>query len=130
MVQRLPDITLQSGVQTGMTGVPLYVKGYIIGNESGLSCTVEMQGLFNPKNLYPGTVDFFPCAPGFSGNIIINNVTMLSNVSSWPSSFLTVDMVTLQDHIDESLYPMPLPTRQTTTPTTSGNPIFSASYGV
>lgn len=129
MVQRLPDIQLQSGVAVS-TNVPLFVAGYIIGNESGLSVTVEMQGLFNPKNLYPGTVDFFPCKANFSGNILINNVTMLSNVSSWPSSFLTVDMVTLQDKIDTSLYPMALPTRQTTTPTTSGNPIFSATYGV
>ena len=128
MVQRLPDIQLQSGIPV-TSAVPPFVKGFIIGNESGLSCTVEMQGLFNPKNLYPGTVDFFPCEPNFSGNILINNVTMLSNVSSWPSSFLTVDMVTLQDKVDTSLFPMALPTRQTTTPTTSGNPIFSATVG-
>lgn len=128
MPQRLPDVTLQSGVTVTQT-VPFQAKGYIIGNESGLSVTVDLQGLYKPKNLYPGTVDFFPCAPGFSGNILISNVTMLSNVSSWPSSFLTVDMVQQGEMINDAVYPFPLPTRQTTTPTTSGNPIFSATVG-
>lgn len=128
MTQRLPNIQLQSGIQA-TANVPLFVAGYIIGNESGLSCTVEMQGLFNPKNLHPGMADYFPCAPNFSGNIIINNTTTLTNIASWPSSYLTVDMVLLTDKVDASLYPMPLPTRQTTTPTTSGNPIFSATVG-
>lgn len=86
------------------------VKGYLVGNESGLTEVIYMDGQGDSKSLYPGTVDYFPVRKGFSGTIIAKNRTLLNNVASWPSSFLQYDMVGINDtDFNASVYPLTLP---------------------
>jgi hypothetical protein len=84
------------------------VKAILIGNESGLTVTITMQGGGVEKTLYPGTLDWFSVKTGFSGTIVINPITILNNVSTWPASSLIFDAIGLNDPEDASMYPVSL----------------------
>lgn len=75
------------------------LSGILIGNESGLTCTVEMQGANVKRSLYAGTVDFFPIAKGinWNGNLVITPSADLNNISYWPSSFVQIDTFGLNE---------------------------------
>ena len=102
-------VDLSSGKNTSFQGVQSGLLGYIIGNESGYTVVVEMQGTGQSKTLYPGTVDIFEAGESFSGTIKFTLTSKLSNVSSWPSTFLQLDAVGIRDTINENSYPIPLP---------------------
>lgn len=69
------------------------LSGVLIGNESGYTCKVTLQGANVVRTLYPGTVDFFevPSGKTWNGNLQIDPSADLSNVSSWPGSYVFVD---------------------------------------
>lgn len=69
------------------------LSGVLIANESGLTCTVEMQGANVKRSLYAGTVDFFAVPKGvnWTGNLIISPSADLNNISFWPSTFVQID---------------------------------------
>lgn len=93
MPNQFGKIQLTSGKQSqddvGGTGL----SGVVIGNESGLTVTVEMQGTGGKWTLYPGTVDFFavPANRQWNGNLLLTPTADLSNTSSWPGSYCYVD---------------------------------------
>lgn len=119
MTQFLGKLDIVSGITDNFENVSLQgYKGIIIGNESGLSVVVSMEGQGDTKSLYPGTVDFFPIKQGFSGTITISNTALLNNVTSWPSSFIQFDAVGIGDSINTSVYPLTLPRL-----TNIGNPV-------
>lgn len=82
-------------------------KGYIIGAETGYTIVVKYGA--HSKSLYPGTVDYFPVDASFYGSIDFQVTSKLNNISQWPSAFLRIDRVGINEHIDERSYPMPLP---------------------
>lgn len=93
MSNQYGKIPLVSGQQiiedVGGTGL----SGIVIGNESGLTCTVTLQGAGVKKTLYPGTVDKFEVPKGrsWTGNMQIDPTADLNNIISWPSSHVYVD---------------------------------------
>lgn len=93
MSNQYGKIPLVSGQQiiedVGGTGL----SGIVIGNESGLTCTVTLQGANVKKTLYPGTVDKFEVPKGrsWTGNMQIDPTADLNNIISWPSSHIYVD---------------------------------------
>lgn len=90
-------------VEVGQGGL----EGVLIGNESGLTVIVKMGGNYS-RSLYPGWVDYYPIPKSqFSGVITLSPSAMLSNVSSWPSSFAQIDILGLGEHISGT-YPAPL----------------------
>lgn len=103
--------TITAGQDTVQSNLPMDgVKGYLVGNESGLTEVIIMDGQGDSKSLYPGTVDYFPVRKGFSGTIIAKNQSLLNNVALWPSSFLQYDMVGIGDtSFNASVYPLTLP---------------------
>jgi len=102
-------VDLSSGKNQSFQGVQSGLLGYIIGNESGFTVVVDMQGTGHSKTLYPGCVDLFETGENFTGTINFIVTSKLSNLSSWPSAFLQLDAVGIQDTINENSYPMPLP---------------------
>src|SRR6266849_580217 len=100
-------MTVTLGVLPIVAGVPTSkevadYKGLLIGNESGLTVTITMDGTNDSKSLYPGTVDYFPLRKSFSGTVKITNSAMLNNVASWPSSFLQFDALGPNDDVNIS----------------------------
>ncbi len=93
MSNQFGKIPLVSGVQiledVGGTGL----SGIVIGNESGLTCSVTLQGANVKKTLYPGTVDKFEVPKGrsWNGNVQIDPTADLNNIISWPSSHIYID---------------------------------------
>lgn len=85
------------------------LSGVLIANESGLTCTVEMQGANVKRSLYAGTVDFFPVQKGvnWSGNLVVTPSADLNNINFWPSSFIQIDTFGLSEH-PHGTYPMNL----------------------
>jgi hypothetical protein len=85
------DISAGTPVLRDVGGTGL--SGIVIGNESGLTCKITLQGAGVTRTLYPGTADFFevPQNKSWSGNLQIDPSSNLSNASSWPSSFVQVD---------------------------------------
>lgn len=80
----------------------------LIGNESGLTVKVSFDGVALSKSLYPGTVDIFPVpGHGWNGNVSFDPVANLSNVSSWPGSFVQIDVFGLNES-PRGTYPMAL----------------------
>jgi hypothetical protein len=69
------------------------LSGIVIGNESGLTVTVEMEGTGGKWTLYPGTVDFFsvPVNKQWNGNLLLSPSADLNNSSFWPGSYCYVD---------------------------------------
>jgi hypothetical protein len=86
------------------------LSGVLIGNESGLTVIVTMQGANVSRSLYPGTIEWFPIANGspFNGNILFNPQANLSNTSSWPSSYLQIDTYGPSEK-PQGTYPVSLP---------------------
>jgi hypothetical protein len=109
MSNQFGKIALVSGYQiivdVGGTGL----AGIVIGNESGLTCAVTLQGANVKKTLYPGTVDKFEVPKGrsWSGNLQIDPTSDLNNTSSWPSSHIYVDTYGVGETISGQ-YPMVL----------------------
>jgi len=101
MSNQYGKIALVSGQQVlidvGGTGL----SGIVIGNESGLTCSVTLQGANVKKTLYPGTVDKFlvPKGQSWTGNLQINPTTDLNNVNSWPSSHIYIDTYGINEEI-------------------------------
>lgn len=109
MTQFVGTQNISAGVndtkQVGSQGL----KGVLIGNESGLSVVIYMDGTSDSKSLYPGTVDFFPITGGFSGTVKWKTQSLLNNVAQWPSSFLQFDTVGINEPFNTSVYPLTLP---------------------
>lgn len=72
----------------------LGLSGIVIGNESGLTLTVELQGANSKTTIYPGTVDFIatPIGRNWNGNLIITPSSDLGNVNFWPGSYAYIDV--------------------------------------
>jgi len=103
---KLPLVSGQQIIEdVGGTGL----SGIVIGNESGLTCTVTLQGANVKKTLYPGTVDKFEVPKGrsWTGNLQIDPTSDLNNTSSWPSSHVYVDTYGVGEVITGQ-YPMVL----------------------
>src|SRR5229473_3731643 len=84
-------------------------SGLLIGNESGLTVIITLDGTGHSKSLYPGVVDYFPLTSGYTGTVIIGSTAQLNNVASWPSSFIQFDAVGIHEHINLNAYPLTLP---------------------
>lgn len=124
----LGSLTIASGVNTTFTAPSDGMQGIIIGNLSGLTCTISMIGGGISKTLYPSAVDFFPIKKGFTGVISIVPASTLSNVSSFSANTLIFDAVGINEDINQNAYPSILPA-QSINPTASGFPIFSCTVG-
>jgi len=85
------------------------LAGIVVGNESGLTCTLSMQGANVTRTLYAGTVDWIPVPRGinWTGNLIITPSADLNNTSYWPSSFIQIDSFGLGES-PGGVYPMNL----------------------
>jgi hypothetical protein len=119
-------ISISSGVRAltdniGAAGL----SGVLIGNESGLTVIITLQGANTSKSLYPGTVDWFPIPKsGFTGVVQIDPVSNLNNLSFWPSSFVQIDTFGINE-APAGVYPMALPriTNVGNTVTTTGGTV-------
>lgn len=89
------------------------IQAVLIGNESGLTVVITMENGGVAKTLYPGTVDWFQVNEGFTGNVKIAPIALLSNVATYPSSFLGFDAIGIRDPEQASMYPLALPSRNT-----------------
>lgn len=123
MALRIAQITLLNGVQSIVKTFPTGIKGYLIGNESGFTCDVQLEN-GDEKILYPGYVDWFSPGPGFSGTIFVKPSINIQTAILYPSQTLWVDAVSPIDDISASAYPMALP-RPMTAGTTSPQTGFS-----
>ncbi len=85
------------------------LSGVLIGNESGLTCKVTLQGANVSRTLYPGTVDFFevPSNKTWNGNLQIDPTADLNNVSFWPGSYVFVDTFGIGER-PSGIFPMAL----------------------
>ncbi len=129
MSQNLGTLTITPGTNTIFGAPDGGARAVVIGNESGVTCIIAMEGGSVQKTLYPGTVDWFEIKNGFTGNIKINPTAYLLNGSSFPVNTLFFDAIGPNDPEQAYMYPVTLPTRQTVTATATGNPIFSATIG-
>lgn len=82
-------------------------SGVLLGNESGLTIAVLLEGQPSAKTLYPSTVDFFECSSKWNGNLVLKPVANLSNASTWPSSFVQVDVFGIGEK-PNGVYPLAL----------------------
>src|SRR6266487_3336362 len=128
MTQFIGIVDVSAGKDTSkQIGQSSGYGGFTIGNESGFSVIVTMDGTGHSKSLYPGTVDFFPTYEGFSGTILFKLLSKLNNISTWPSAFLQIDAIGVHERVNTSAYPMPLPRQMsvgntlTTVGATAGN---------
>lgn len=124
----LGSITIASGVNTTFTVPSDGMQGIIIGNLSGLDCSISMIGGGISKTLFPSSVDFFPVKRGFTGVISIVPSSTLSNVPSFSANTLRFNAVGINEDINQNAYPSILPA-QSINPTASGHPIFSCTVG-
>src|SRR6266581_1011712 len=104
----LGSLPLINGTKTSFNTPFTGLKGLIIGNESGLDCDIVMGPSGVRKKLYPGTVDFFEVRLGYQGVVLVSPTLGIASGILYPSSFLTFDMVGLNENIDTSVYPMSL----------------------
>lgn len=102
------NLTIAAGQNKIFTAPREGQKAILIGNESGLTCTITMEGSGIQKTLYPSTLDWFPVRPGFTGNILISPSAVLNNTSQWPSSTLIFDAIGIGDIEDSRQYPIQL----------------------
>ncbi len=86
------------------------LSGILIGNESGLTVKVTLQGANISRSLYPGTVDFFdiPQKSGFIGVVQFDPVANLTNATSWPCSYVQIDTFGIGEK-PSGTYPLTLP---------------------
>ena len=85
------------------------VQAYVIGNESPYTLVASAKGTGVSKSIYPGTVDYIDILAGFSGSIDFAVTAKLSGTATWPSFFLQLDAVGVQDNLNRGAYPVPLP---------------------
>jgi hypothetical protein len=128
MAQYLGSVTLVAGNNSFST-TKGGLKGLVIGNMSGYSVLVKLDGTGYSKNLYPGQVDFFPAANGYSGTLVLIATADLLNASAWPSSLVKVDAIGLNEPFNVAAYPMMLP-QQAVSSSASGRNRYSASVSV
>ncbi|SRR6266849_293929 len=102
-------LPIVSGQDTSQKVPTSGIKAVLIGNESGLTVTIAMEGGGVQKTLYPSMLDWFAVKPGFTGNIKVHPVTVLNNVAAWPSSSLIFDAIGVHDHENASMYPVAIP---------------------
>lgn len=129
MSYSLGSATITPGVKGTFTTVNSGIQGIIIGNLSGYSLSVQLEGGATAKTLYPGTADFFSWFIGFSG-VIFWTTTSTVNVQNIPGASITFDAVGKIENFNASAYPMSIAVVQSVNPTATGNPIFSTSFGV
>ncbi|SRR6266487_2945832 len=86
------------------------ISGVLIGNESGLTVVITMQGANTSRSLYPGTVDWFPLPTNssFNGQVQIDPTANLNNIASWPGSYVQIDTFGVNE-APQGYYPMGLP---------------------
>lgn len=109
MSQNLGTLAITSGQPTVFSSAPpMGARAVVIGNESGLTCTITMEGGNVQKTLYPGTVDWFTIKPGFTGTIRVSPTAILNNSSSWPASSLVFDAIGINDEEQAYMYPISL----------------------
>lgn len=102
------------------------LSGLLIGNESGYTLIISLDGTGYGKTLYPSTVDYFPVSHGYTGSIKYATLSILNNISSWPSSSILVDGVGIGEILNITSYPLTLPRQvnsNTTMTTTTANTI-------
>ena len=104
----LGSLPLINGIKATFNTPFTGLKGLIIGNESGLDCDVQLGPSGIRKKLYPGTIDFFEVRLGYTGYVDVSPTLSIASGILYPSSFLTFDMVGLNENIDTSIYPMSL----------------------
>jgi hypothetical protein len=104
----LGTLTIASGVKTTFSAPNNGVKAILIGNESGLTCTITMEGGGVQKTLYPGILDWFAVRRGFTGNVLVNPTSVLNNVSTWPASSLLFDAIGINDDENAGMFPVNL----------------------
>jgi hypothetical protein len=100
-------ITLTPGTRSFANIGASGLSGVLIGNESGYTVTITLQGANTSRSLYPGLVDWFPIHPGFNGTIQIDPVALLANTSSWPGNYLQIDTFGLGE-APTGVYPLAL----------------------
>jgi hypothetical protein len=105
----LGTLAIAANAKTSFLAPNEGLKAIRIGNESGLTVVVKMESAGIEKVLYPSTVDWFPVTNGFDGNILLNPMTVLNNVTTFPASELLFDAIGLRDREDGSQYPIALP---------------------
>jgi len=114
-------LPLTSGVRTFANIGAEGLSGCVIGNESGLTCIITMQGSNLARSLYPGEVNFFPVGRGFTGIVQIDPSTQLANSSSWPGQFLQIDTYGSNEQ-PSGVYPL-----QLTRSTNVGNTVVTSA---
>lgn len=114
----LGTINIAAGVNTSFKAPPTGVQALVIGNESGLTCVVTLEGTGTQKTLYPGTVDVFPVGIGFSGIVFVAPSSLIGTAILYPGTFLACDAIGIGDNLNYGAYPMALP-RPMTAGTTS-----------
>lgn len=116
-------VTITAGTQARATlGSGQGMGWVLLGNESGLTVKVTLEGTGQSRSLYPSSVDKFTIPSNFNGNLLFDPVALLSNVSAWPSSFIQIDTFGPNEE-PQGTYPMSLPRNTNvgnTVPTTGG----------
>ncbi|SRR6266487_216490 len=108
MSRQLGSLIIASGVKDVFKAPNTGVKAILIGNDSGLTCTITMESGGVEKTLYPGMMDWFQVNTGFTGNIKIRPYTVLNNVAAWPASSLIFDAIGTNDPEHSSSFPITL----------------------
>ncbi len=107
----------------------LGIKGLLITNESPFTVSIRLEGSARTGTLLPESVDFFPTSLGFNGNVLYSASAVLTNPSSYTANTLSIEAVGLQEPFDSTSFPVAL-TRPAVNPTATGNPIFTAQFGL
>lgn len=107
-MQSLGNLTISAGVPATFKAPPTSLQALVIGNESGLSVVIKLEGCGIEKTLYPGTVDVFPINYGFSGMVFITPTLAIATAILYPGSFLSFDAVGIGDNLNAGAYPLSL----------------------
>lgn len=118
-MQNLGQLPITAGINGRFLAPTTGLQALIIGNESGLSVVVTLEGTGTSKSLYPGTVDVFPIKGGFTGNVLVTPTIQITTAILYPGSFLSFDAIGLNESLNYGAYPIALP-RPMTSGTQSG----------
>lgn len=129
MSYSLGSATITPGVKGSFTSINSGIQGIIVGNLSGYSLSVQLEGGATAKTLYPGTADFFQYFYGFSG-VIFWVTTSTVNIQNIPGSTINFDAVGKTENFNSSVYPMSIAVVQSVNPTATGNPLFTTFFGL
>lgn len=114
MTVNLGSITLIAGVPNTFTTPSTGLAGILIGNDSGFTCAVQV-GSNSPRNILPGSVDFFPVDSFYHGVIVINPSSTLSTAGLYPAQEMYFEAVGPHEGFNPAGYPMSLPRNTTGT---------------